>query len=105
MMELKNIMKLLGGLGIPIAYHHFAEGESPEPPFLIYLTPGSHNFSADGMVYFKVKQLDVELYTDKKDIALEEKLDILHNSQVFFHPFDRFPKPIPERRLPPLVLS
>ena len=39
MMELKNIMKLLGGLGIPIAYHHFAEGESPEPPFLIYLTP------------------------------------------------------------------
>ncbi len=73
MMELKNIMKLLGGLGIPIAYHHFAEGESPEPPFLIYLTPGSHNFSADGMVYFKVKQLDVELYTDKKDLALEEK--------------------------------
>ena len=75
MMELKNIMKLLGGLGIPIAYHHFAEGESPEPPFLIYLTPGSHNFSADGMVYFKVKQLDVELYTDKKDLALEEKLE------------------------------
>ena len=57
MMELKNIMKLLGGLGIPIAYHHFAEGESPEPPFLIYLTPGSHNFSADGMVYFKVKHI------------------------------------------------
>ena len=53
MMELKNIMKLLGGLGIPIAYHHFAEGESPEPPFLIYLTPGSHNFSADGIVYFR----------------------------------------------------
>lgn len=72
MMELKNIMKLLGGLGIPIAYHHFAEGESPEPPFLIYLTPGSHNFSADGMVYFKVKQLDVELYTVKKILHLKK---------------------------------
>ena len=85
MMELKNIMKLLGGLGIPIAYHHFAEGESPEPPFLIYLTPGSHNFSADGMVYFKVKQLDVELYTDKKDLALEEKLEKILDAQGIFY--------------------
>lgn len=85
MMELKNIMKLLGGLGIPIAYHHFAEGESPEPPFLIYLTPGSHNFSADGMVYFKVKQLDVELYTYKKDLALEEELEKILDAQGIFY--------------------
>lgn len=78
MMELKNIMKLLGGLGIPIAYHHFAEGESPEPPFLIYLTLGSHNFSADG-------QLDVELYTDKKDLALEEELEKILDAQGIFY--------------------
>ena len=38
MMELKNIMKLLGGLGIPIAYHHFAEGESPEPVSYTHLS-------------------------------------------------------------------
>ena len=80
MMELKNIMKLLGGLGIPIAYHQF-----PEPPFLIYLTLGSHNFSADGMVYFKVKQLDVELYTDKKDLALEEELEKILDAQGIFY--------------------
>lgn len=30
---------------------HFAEGESPDPPFICYLLPGSDNFSADGRVY------------------------------------------------------
>lgn len=85
-MELKEIIEMLGGLGLPLAYHHFAEGESPEPPFLIYLIPGSHNFSADGTVYFKVKQLDVELYTDKKDIVLEEKLeDVLDRQGLFYN--------------------
>ena len=29
---------------------HFAEGESPDPPFICYLLPGSDNFSADGRV-------------------------------------------------------
>ena len=77
-------MKLLGGLGIPIAYHHFAEGESPERHFYLF-DSGSHNFSADGMVYFKVKQLDVELYTDKKDIALEEELEKILDAQGIFY--------------------
>ena len=49
-------MKLLGGLGIPIAYHHFAEGESQNRHFNLF-DSGSHNFSADGMVYFKVKAI------------------------------------------------
>ena len=40
-MSFEEIVKMLGGMGLPFAYHHFAEGESPEPPFLIYVTPGS----------------------------------------------------------------
>lgn len=39
-MELHEIASMLAGLGIPLAYHHFAEGESPAPPFLLYLSPG-----------------------------------------------------------------
>ena len=81
----EEVMAVMEEIGLPYAYHHFAEGESPEPPFLIYLTPGSHNFSADGMVYFKVKQLDVELYTDKKDLALEEKLEKILDAQGIFY--------------------
>lgn len=85
MMSYEEIVAMLGSLGLPFAYHHFAEGESPEPPFLVYLTPGSHNFSADGTVYFKAKLLDVELYTDKKEPELEERLEAVLDHWGLFY--------------------
>ena len=42
-----KIINMLEEIGIPFAYSHFAEGESPEPPFLCYLLPRSDNFSAE----------------------------------------------------------
>lgn len=46
-----KLIQMLTESGLPFAYDHFAEGESPEPPFLCYLLPGSDNFAADGAVY------------------------------------------------------
>lgn len=51
---MEELLRILDGLGIPCAYHHFAEGESPEPPFICYLFPSDNNFSADGRVYYKL---------------------------------------------------
>ena len=84
-MELREITSMLTGLGIPLAYHHFAEGESPAPPFLLYLSPGSDNFSADGRVYLKVTRLDVELYTDRKDPELEARLEAVLDAAGLFY--------------------
>ena len=61
-----DLVKLLEETGIPFAYDHFAEGESPDPPFICYLLPQSDNFSADGKVYLKVSSVNIELYTDSK---------------------------------------
>lgn len=80
-----EVIAILTALGLPFAYHHFAEGESPEPPFLCYLTPGSDNFAADGRVYFKLDEYDIELYTDKKDPVLEARLEaLLDEHEVFY---------------------
>ena len=84
-MELREVVSMLAGLGIPLAYHHFAEGESPAPLFLLYLSPGSDNFSADGRVYLKVTQLDVELYTDLKDPELEGRLETVLDAAGLFY--------------------
>lgn len=48
---MEKLLKMLEEMGIPFAYDHFAEGESPDPPFICYLIPGTDNFSADGRVY------------------------------------------------------
>ena len=84
-MSYEEITAMLAESGLPFAYHHFAEGESPEPPFLVYLIPGSNNFSADGIVWLKVKQLDIELYTDRKDPVMEEKLEAVLDAHGLFY--------------------
>ncbi|MFG6330332.1 MAG: hypothetical protein K1W28_00665 [Lachnospiraceae bacterium] len=81
----EEVMEMVGKIGIPFAYDHFAEGESPDPPFVVFLCPNSSNFAADGRVYFKASRLNIELYTDRKDISLEEKVEaVLDGCGIFY---------------------
>ena len=83
---MEELLQILSETQIPFAYHHFAEGESPEPPFICYLLPGSNNFSADGKVYYKINEVHIELYTDLKDLAVEQQLeDVLDERGIFYN--------------------
>ena len=85
-MTIENLVEMLQKTGIPFVYDHFAEGESPEPPFICYLLPGSNNFAADGKVYFRINQVRIELYTDSKDLAVERKVEmVLDESGIFYN--------------------
>ena len=80
-----DLMQLMEEIGLPFAYDHFAEGESPDPPFITFLLPGSDNFAADGKVYLKIEEVHIELYTDEKNPeteALEE--DVLDANEIFY---------------------
>lgn len=80
-----NLIQIMNEVGIPFAYDHFAEGESPDPPFICYLLSGSDNFAADGRVYFKINDVNIELYTDTKDLSAEQKLeDVLDKYDIFY---------------------
>lgn len=80
-----ELVKIIEEMDIPFAYDHFAEGESPDPPFLCYLLPGSDNFAADGRVYYKMSEVRIELYTDFKDVSLEEKVTAVLDSHGIFY--------------------
>ena len=83
---MERLVEMLTALGLPYAYDHFAEGESPDPPFVCYLLPGSDNFSADGKVYYKINEVHIELYTDLKNPDLEQQLeDILDEASIFYN--------------------
>ena len=71
----KEVFQMVKSIGLPAAYHHFDEGQSPNPPFVVYLYPGTNNFSADGEVYQGINQLDIELYTNKKDLESEKRVE------------------------------
>lgn len=84
-MTYEEVVKMAEKTGLPVAYDHFAEGESPDPPFLVFLFPSSDNFSADGQVYAKINELHFELYTDKKDPEIEAEVEtVLDRHGIFY---------------------
>ena len=82
---MEELLKVLKETGLPFAYDHFAEGEAPEPPFICYLLPGSNNFAADGRVYFKANEVYIELYTDFKDLSVEQRLEAVLDKHGYFY--------------------
>ena len=82
---MEKIAAILEQIGLSFAYDHFAEGESPDPPFICYLIPNSDNFSADGRVYYKINEIHIELYADCKDLSAEQKVEaVLDEHSIFY---------------------
>ena len=82
---MEELLQIMQEIDIPSAYDHFAEGESPDPPFICYLCPGSDNFGADGKVYYKIDEVSIELYTDEKSPATEQKVEAVLDKHGIFY--------------------
>ena len=81
-----ELLAIVQEIGYPNAYDHFAEGESPELPYILYLVPESNNFAADNYAYFKINEVHIELYTDRKDLAAEHKVEtVLDRHGIFYN--------------------
>ena len=80
-----KLLKIMKAMDIPFAYDHFAEGEAVDPPFICYLLPDSDNFAADGKVYFKANEVHIELYTDTKDLSVEQQVEaVLDENGIYY---------------------
>lgn len=70
-----NPVELLKPLNLPTGY--FVNPEPGIVPFIVYTGAGSRNFKAENIVYDKKAHWNIELYTRRKDVALEERLEDL----------------------------
>lgn len=82
---MEELLKIIKEMDIPFAYDHFAEGESPEPPFICCLIPGANNFAADGVAYYKINEVRLEVYTDQKDLTVEENVECVLDAHSVFY--------------------
>ena len=93
-MTLVEFKKVLDATGYPVAYSHFTATEtspSPKPPYITYLVSYSSNFIADNKVYKKIDNVQVELYTNKKDLVSENKLETqLDNSDIPYQSIETY---------------
>lgn len=88
MIKIRELVELLAQVNIPLAYSHFNHSEenpAPSPPFMVYKEEDSNNFGADNKVYKKFIDYSIELYTDSKDLDLEEQIEkILDDNEIFY---------------------
>lgn len=82
-LDLIKVKSILDKTGYPVTYSHFEKEQ--KPPYIAYLTPGTNNLFADNKVYKKINNLQIELYTDKKDIRAEETIEnLLNENEIIF---------------------
>jgi hypothetical protein len=88
-MTLSELNLILQATGFPVAYSHFVESDNeplPAPPFITYLVVYSSNFSADNVTYKQFQNIQIELYTDRKDLEAEAIVEAVLNENEI--PFD-----------------
>jgi hypothetical protein len=81
-MILSELKTILEATGFPVAYSHFTETNNeplPQLPFVVYVATFSSHFLADNKVFKSVENVQVELYTERKDLAAEAKVDAALN--------------------------
>lgn len=86
--ELKDKLKTLN---LPIAYRCFAAGQVPELPYIVYYVDEDIGFYADDTVYYEGYAVTIEVYTDQKDLQLEEKVkELLNSNELTYESYESF---------------
>ncbi|CAH0417471.1 hypothetical protein KAR50_00175 [Periweissella fabaria] len=63
---------------LPVAYHHF--NSEPEFPYIVYLFVDNDGFEADNSTIYSEKNINIELYTEKKDLVSEQLIESFLNA-------------------------
>lgn len=73
-----TLFEILQQTGLPCAYSHFDEENSPAaPPYIVYLGGGQDNFEADNTYYYQQNRYQIEYYFTKKDEDAEAQIEQL----------------------------
>lgn len=73
----KKIYDLLKTLNIPVAYDHFISNKDISIPFVVYREINTDTFKADGKTYYRPYNFEIELITEKKEVAIQETIEKL----------------------------
>ena len=76
----EEIVTMLEEAGLPLAYDHFAEGESPEPPFLIFLFPGTDNKTIEDIL----DSYDIPYEKSEYWIESEKMYEVLYQTEIIY---------------------
>lgn len=70
-MTYREISSIVASIGLPYAYYQFPEGTAQPCPYIVFFFVDTDDLYADDSNYQSIPVLNIELYTDNKDFALE----------------------------------
>lgn len=94
----ERIEMLLSRIGIPFTYREFKPYKNkpaPNPPYLVYLIDNEKGFGADGKNLIMRKHITVELYSDTKNILIEEMVE----DSISEYEFEKYEDYIKEEKM------
>ena len=90
-MTLPELKELLKTLGLPVAYLQWEVGQVPELPYILYYADEDNNFYADDTVYADGCAVTVEVYSQRKDLALEKRVkELLTGRNIPYESYGEF---------------
>ena len=70
-----EVASMIASLKLPYAYYQFPKGTAQAPPFVCFFYTDTNDVFADDSNYQRIAGLSIELYTSKKDFALEDTVE------------------------------
>ena len=74
-MSRRDAAAILRSAGLPVVYHQWPDGSTPQFPCVRYADEGRHDFLADGANYFKRQRWSATLVSERKDDDSEGALE------------------------------
>lgn len=65
-----------------VAYRAFPVDAAPALPFICFYETDTDNFVADSMVYHRIQNVDIEFYSDQKDVESERAIESMFASNL-----------------------
>ncbi len=86
-----EIYTLIRSIGLPVTYHHWQPGKVPSLPYLVYWVDETRHFTADNRIYQKIVSIQLELYSDQKNFAAEERVErILDENKIVYDKLEAY---------------
>lgn len=83
-MTYQQILEALEETDLPVVYNAWEIGNVPDLPYIVFTYPNNNDFKADDENYVEIVALNIELYSETKDIPLEKDVEeVLKDYFVF----------------------
>lgn len=90
-MTYAEINALIKSMGLPVTYHHWQPGKVPPLPYLVFWFDDMQHFAADNTMYQKILSVQLELYSNRKNFAAEEKVErVLDANEIVYEKYEEY---------------